>query len=633
MSEYDPRLDPIFQPTPEELLASPREFSDPSGSSEPPLITGDEARQVLSAINAEEDEKDSRATWSEVTKSGLLRAGAGIPQTFIALAEGAGLAEQGSTANFTRQVLAMEKMGDMGALQSFTREALTDIIPLAAELYATRGVNLIQGLKRTAGIGTAGGYFSFIENPDQAAANSLTRFFNAGQGGVLTPLFFAGGMGLGRAYSYMTGSRGKARVGSSDIIPEAPTRQSSAETIEQAGQRGITLSPGAASMSPAAVAKELQQGGNFSDDMLAFLSDVIGSNAKNTDELIDDLVNTIVPEGKGFISRIIGDLYEASNRDLMPVEVFRQFQQNPIIEDIVSKTLKAPATKAAYELYEPNSIGRFHYLIDQVQQQIDALGGKGDVAANLINLKNSMSDAAKAASPTYARAADFFQREQTALSVERALKRRADATFIPSTNSASDFVSAFNGTEAKKEMVFGINSLSNPKLKKEALERMDFLLKLIPKVSKMESTLKSLLGGTADDIAARRGEIKTGAIYTLDNFLNQNNREAFVRFMLDPSKSAERLRELMPPSNATSEEAIRAFSLIINDIFAEPAAESLYDVPYRAEDQTALEATSIQSRAKTYDRLLRSGRLEAFMASNPEAYKALKDASNAQGIA
>ena len=96
-------------------------------------------RDRLNDINAEEDEKEkNRATWSEVTKSGLLRAGAGIPQTFIAIAEGAGLAEQGSTANFTKQVLALEQMGDMDTLQAITREALTDILPLVAEIYATR---------------------------------------------------------------------------------------------------------------------------------------------------------------------------------------------------------------------------------------------------------------------------------------------------------------------------------------------------------------------------------------------------------------------------------------------------------------------------------------------------------------
>tara|TARA_B100000085_G_C18555913_1_gene517719 strand:- start:48 stop:1934 length:1887 start_codon:yes stop_codon:yes gene_type:complete len=627
MSNYNPELDPIFAPPANQLDTSVNFGFD----SPPRNLTNDEAFLELEKLRAKKEEEEEKASWSDVTKSGLLRAGAGIPQTLSAILEGSGAIEQGSTAEFTKQVLALEQMGEMNALQGFTRETLSSLIPLLAELYATRGVTLKQGLSRTAGIGLGGGYFSFIENPDEVAATSLTRLFNAGQGSILTPVFFAGGVGAGRLYSYLRGSRGEARVGSSDIMPDVATRQATAQSIEQAGQRGIVLSPGAASMNSASVAKELQQGGNFSDEMLAFLDEVIGSNAKNTDELIDDLVNTIIPEGKGFISRIVADLYSASNKDMMPVEVFKSFQQNPIIEDIISKTLKTPATKAAYELFDPGSVGRFHYLIDQVQQQIDALGGKGDVAKNLIDLKNSMSEAAKAASPKYAKATDFYQREQTALSVERALRRRGDATFIPSTNSASDFVSAFNGTEAKKEMLFGINSLSDPRLRKEALERMDFLLKLVPQVSRMESTLKSLIGGTADDVA-RRGEVRTAILYTLDNFLHQNNREAFVRFILDPSKSAERLRDLMPPRNATSEEAIRAFSLIANEVLAEPAAESLYEIPYRAEDQEKLESTSIQSRAKTYDRLLRSGRLEEFMSSNPEAYETLKKASTAQAV-
>ena len=345
MSEYDPRLDPIFQPTPEDLLASPQEFSDPSNTRKPRVLTDDEARQVLNDINAEEDEKENRATWSEVTKSGLLRAGAGIPQTFIAIAEGAGLAEQGSTANFTKQVLALEQMGDMDTLQAITREALTDILPLVAEIYATRGAKLMEGIKRTAGIGATGGYFRFIDNPDQAAATSLTRFLNTGTNSILGPLFFTVGMGIGRGVSYITGGRGKARVGSSDIMPDSATREAAAETIERANQEGIVLSPGAASMNPAAIAKELQQGGNYSEEMLAYLSEIIGSNARNTDELIDELVSNIVPEGKGFIHKIIGDLYEASNKDLMPVDVFKGFQENPIIEDIIRKTLGNPQTR------------------------------------------------------------------------------------------------------------------------------------------------------------------------------------------------------------------------------------------------------------------------------------------------
>ena len=103
----------------------------------------------------------------------------------------------------------------------------------------------------------------------------------------------------------------------------------------------------------------------------------------------------------------------------------------------------------------------------------------------------------------------------------------------------------------------------------------------------MESTLRSFLGGSPDQFA-ERGVKETATFYTLLNFLNANNREAFVRFMLDPSKSAERLRDLMPPRNATSEEAIRAFSLIVSDVLAEPVVESIYDVPYRAEDQKTL---------------------------------------------
>jgi len=205
-----------------------------------------------------------------------------------------------------------------------------------------------------------------------------------------------------------------------------------------------------------------------------------------------------------------------------------------------------------------------------------------------------------------------------------ALTRTGSGELIPSTNYATSFVSNFNNREVKEKMAFGIRSLSDPKQRQEALEKMNFLLRFIPKVSDMEKTITGYLREDAAELAKRGGALQT-AVYTASNFLNSENSEAFIRFILDPNKSAERLREIMPKRFTNTEEVLRAFGLIAAEIVGESVA-STYEIPFRVEEKTALNVSSVQSKAKTYEQLLRSGRLDEFMSKNPEAYAMLKQA-------
>lgn len=595
-----------------------------------PNATPEGLASTLLNTSTEEEEEQNKATYQEVFKSGGLRAVSGIPQGLMGFLEFNGVIDKGSTAEFTKRVLAAEQMGDMDLAQQLVRETLANIIPLTAEIAATRGVTFKQALKRTAAIAPAGGYFSFIENPDQAAALSTARLMNSGTALFLSTTFMTAGTLIGKGISAFRGRGGEVEVAGPDILPETSARQAAAETVEEAAERGIKLSPGAATLDPALVAQELKRGGSFSPEMMRFMSDVIGSNAKNTQELIDDLIATIIPEGKSQISEIVGQLYAKANEDILPTAVVAQFKSNPIIQGIISDASKNPAKNAAYNAHPANSIGRFNYVIKEIQKQIDELGGS-DAAAHLIKLKDQLQNAAKEASENYRLAVDASQREKTAVEVVQALNKAGDGQVIPSLNSALDFVAHFSNKEVKEKMALGIRSLSDPKQRAEALEKMNFLLNLIPKVSQMDQTVRRYLTDDAAELA-KRGQPLQAAVYSVSNFLNNANSESFVRFILDPNRTAARLREIMPNRLTKTEDILRAFGLITGEILAEPV-ESIFEVPFKEEDKTALNSTSDRKKAKTYEQLMNSGKLDEFMTKNPEAYAILEDAYKQRAVA
>ena len=594
-----------------------------------PEASDEEISELVERAASGEVENLNKATWGDVIKSGGIRAPAGFAQGFIALAETGGLVDKGTTADFTKQVLAYENAGEMELAKQLTRDMLANSIPLVAEILATRGTTLPTALKRSSAIGASGGFFSFVENPEQASTTSMARFMNTTLGATLGPIVMGTAASAGRLFSYLRGTRAEQSVGNPDIVPERAVADEGAETIEQAADRGIKLSPGSATGDPALLAQEMKAGGAFSDETQRFLADTIGVNAKNTQELLDELVNTIIPEGKEGIKEAVGTFYEAASKDIIPQEIAATFRNNKVIEDIISNTVRNPASKAAYESFAPNSIGRFNFVIKELQKKIDDVAGT-DTAAYLIDLKKQMQKAASGVSENYKLAVDASQRDKTAIEVLEALTREGSSEVIPSTNYASSFVSNFSNKKVKEKMALGIKSLSDPKQRAEALQKMEFLLKILPKVSSMENTVKSYLKTSGEEVS-RRSQPLQALVYTLDSVLNSNNNEAFVKFILDPTKTAARLKELLPKRNTSAEENMKALGIIMGEVLQE-SAEGFIEVPYRTGEREAIETSSISSKAKAYEKLAQSGRLDEMMIKNPQAYKALSEAYTARAM-
>ena len=136
-------------------------------------LTQEEIDTLLDEHEESLAKKAAKATYGDVIKSGGIRILAGPAQSFLGSAEYAGLVDKGSTAKFTRSVLEAENMGDMDFAQTIVRDTIAQTIPLAAEIFATRGRSLLKSMKNSAGIGAAAGYHTFIEDPEQAAGISL----------------------------------------------------------------------------------------------------------------------------------------------------------------------------------------------------------------------------------------------------------------------------------------------------------------------------------------------------------------------------------------------------------------------------------------------------------------------------
>ena len=187
------------------------------------MATQQLTKQEIDALLDEHEEdlakEAAKATYGDVIKSGGIRILAGPAQAFLGSAEVAGLVDKGSTAKFTQSVLEAEKMGEMDIAQTLLRDTLAQSIPIAAEVYATRGRSLLQSLKPSAGIGTLGGFYTFIEDPKQAAALSSARMYNTIVGGAASALTTGAMMPLGYAVSSIRGARGALDVAGPDIRP------------------------------------------------------------------------------------------------------------------------------------------------------------------------------------------------------------------------------------------------------------------------------------------------------------------------------------------------------------------------------------------------------------------------------
>ena len=87
----------------------------------------------------------------------------------------------------------------------------------------------------------------------------------------------------------------------------------------------------------------------------------------------------------------------------------------------------------------------------------------------------------------------------------------------------------------------------------------------------------------------------------------------------------------MPKRNTSAEENAKALGIIMGEVLEE-SAEGFTEVPYRMGEREAIETSSISSKAKAYEKLAQSGRLDEMMIKNPEAYKALSEAHTARAM-
>lgn len=577
----------------------------------------------------------AKATYGDVIKSGGIRILAGPAQAFLGSAETAGLVDKGSTANFTRAVLEAEKMGEMDLAQTLVRDTLAQGIPIAAEIYATRGRTLLQSLKPSAAIGGMGGYYTFVEDPEQAAGVSSARMYNMIIGAVAGPATLAVMGPTGKLLSSIPGIRGALDVAGPDIRPSEAVRETGAELIEAAGQRGITISPGVATNDAALVAEELRRNALINPVFARFLGDKVGSNATSLEALIDDLVNTILPEGKEQIGKAIDDAYiRVDVEDRIPQEslpLYDTLRNEDVVQKAISNIKNTTGLSSEFNNLHPLSVGRINMIVKNLEAMIES--APKDAAQKMIAAKRRLQEFGDNVSPSYKEARAMTQRKKTALTVEQAMQKGGDGVnpVVPYQFRVQSFVNAFENLEAKKALDTAIENLPSGPAQKEARAKFNMLIELIPRVAEMDKLIKAKLGDDPEELSRRAG-ITPAATYSFLNFLNINNDRKFIEFILDPNKSVARLREIMPKRNTAPEEFLRTFGIWVKENFDEYGDIITPPEAMSKEEEDRITKASTSSKSKTYQRLLRSGKLEELREKNPRVYEQLLESTRQTAI-
>ena len=584
---------------------------------------------ILDEALAESQKEAEKATYGDVIKSGGIRVLAGPAQAFLGSAETAGLVDKGSTANFTRAVLEAEKMGEMDFAQTLVRDTLAQGIPIAAEIYATRGRTLLQSLKPSAAIGAYGGYYTFVENPEQAAGISSARMYNTIIGGAAGPAALAIMGPTGQLLSSIPGIRGALDVAGPDIRPSEAVRETGAELIEAAGQRGISISPGVATGDASLVAEELKRGTVIKPVFARFLGDKVGSNATSLEGLIDDLVNTILPEGKKQIGKAIDDAYVRVDNELIPQEslpLYDTLRSEDVVQQAIAGIKGTTGLSSEFNSLHPLSVGRINMISKRLESMIQT--APSDAAQKMIAAKRRIQGFADDISPSYKEARAMTQRKKSAIAVEQAMQKGGDGvdSIVPYQFRVQSFVNAFENLEAKKELDKAIEYLPSGPAQKEARAKFNMLIELIPRVAEMDKLIKAKLGDDPEDLARRAG-LTPAAAYSFLNFLNINNDRKFIEFILDPNKSVARLREIMPKRNTAPEEFLRTFGIWFKENFDEYDQTMTVPQVMSTQEENKISKASNSSRSRTYQRLLQSGKLEELQEKNPRIYQQLLEST------
>ena len=101
-----------------------------------------------------------------------------------------------------------------------------------------------------------------------------------------------------------------------------------------------------------------------------------------------------------------------------------------------------------------------------------------------------------------------------------------------------------DNVKAKEKLFDGISNLPNKAMQAEARAKFELLMKLLPKVASQQKFLERRLAQSGETILQQRADPGIGLLYSALGAINTNNDTNFLRFILDPSKTSARLREL-----------------------------------------------------------------------------------------
>jgi hypothetical protein len=347
------------------------------------------------------------------------------------------------------------------------------------------------------------------------------------------------------------------------------------------------------------------------------------------ESLIDDLVNTILPEGKDQIGKAIDDAYIRVDNELIPQEslpLYDTLRSEDVVQQAIAGIKGTTGLSSEFNSLHPLSVGRINMISKRLESMIQT--APSDAAQKMIAAKRRLQGFADEISPSYKEGRAMTQRKKSALTVEKAMQRGGEGAeaVIPFQYRVQSFVSAFENLEAKKALDTAIENLPSGPAQKEARAKFNMLIELIPRVAEMDKLIKAKLGDDPEELARRAG-VTPAAAYSALNFLNINNDRKFIEFILDPNKSVARLREVMPKRTTTPQEFLRVFGTWFKENFDEYDQTMTVPQVMSTQEENKISKASNSSRSRTYQRLLQSGKLEELQEKNPRIYQQLLEST------
>lgn len=257
--------------------------------------------------------------------------------------------------------------------------------------------------------GTAGKLATRIATGAAAGAGIGYLSDNTLLGGIIgggIPALLGGAKGL---LSTIFPGKGKVLSNIQSEIGRQGNAKSIQKTLDAAKRLDVNLSPGEATGSK--ILKSEEQGATFlRRNLRQKLADVVDKRSQILESKTQKVIQDVVPEGRAAAKLKAAQIREQVDKVLIPKESLKKLQQNPIINDALTKASKSSEYRP--DLNKLNTVGRFRAVKKVLEAQENAARTARDFGAakNISDARKQLVNTLDDVAPAYKESRQISQR-------------------------------------------------------------------------------------------------------------------------------------------------------------------------------------------------------------------------------